>query len=116
MRRYMPVFFGGAGLPPDVFARWHKWSREFERIWVTAVTRAMEAQVLGEDDPLVTARLLLGMCLWVSRWYRPADKLDTAKIAKAAIRVLYRSDPAADVTVLQSKPPRRPLPSKTLLS
>ena len=25
MRGYMPVFFGGAGLPADVYERWHSW-------------------------------------------------------------------------------------------
>lgn len=31
MRGYMPVFFGGAGLPADVFERWHSWSRNTRR-------------------------------------------------------------------------------------
>lgn len=88
MRRYMPVFFGGAGLPPDVFARWHRWSRRFEGLWVQTVAEAMNAGVLRRGDPLTTARLLLGMCIWVSRWYRPADKIETADIAEAAISLL----------------------------
>lgn len=94
MRRYMPVFFGGAGLPPDVFERWHSWSRQYETIWVTCVTKAMKAGVLDKADPVITTRLLLGMCIWVSRWYRPAEKYDAAEIAEAAIRLIGQGPPA----------------------
>jgi AcrR family transcriptional regulator len=89
MRRYMPVFFGGAGLPADVFARWHAWSRQYEALWDVVVARAMDAGVLEHAEPKVTTRLLLGMCIWVSRWYRPNEPYDTADIAEAAIRLLH---------------------------
>lgn len=87
MRRYLPVFFGGAGLPPDVFDRWHAWSRQFEGLWVGVVKRAMDDDTLHKDDPVIVARLLLGMCVWVSRWYRPGDAYSTEQIAEAAIRL-----------------------------
>ena len=90
MRRYMPVFFGGAGLPPDVFERWHAWSRRFEGLWVDVVRRAMADGTLAEDDPVITARLMLGMCVWVSRWYRPSDSYDANDIAEAVIRLQAR--------------------------
>jgi len=85
MRRYMPVFFGGGDLPPEVFERWHKWSREFENIWVGVVKENMEAGLLPQGDPVVTARLLLGSLIWVSRWYRPSDKQSPESIAQAAV-------------------------------
>lgn len=88
MRRYLPVFFGGAGLPSDVFERWHSWSRQFEAMWVDVVKRAMAAGALEEDDPVIAARLLLGMCVWVSRWFRPSDHYKTEQIAEAVIRLL----------------------------
>jgi AcrR family transcriptional regulator len=85
MRRYMPVFFGGGDLPPEVFERWHKWSREFENIWVGVVKENLEAGLLPQGDPVVTARLLLGSLIWVSRWYRPSDKQSPESIAQAAV-------------------------------
>jgi AcrR family transcriptional regulator len=93
MRRHLPVFFGGAGLPPDVFGRWHDWSRRYEALWTAVVTRAMGAGVLEKADPVVTTRLLLGMCIWVSRWYRPGEPYRTEDIAEAAIKLL-RTAPA----------------------
>ncbi|MEX5635387.1 TetR/AcrR family transcriptional regulator [Parafrankia sp. FMc2] len=89
MRRYMPVFFGGAGLPPDVFERWHTWSRRYEKLWTDAVTRAMDAGALERAEPMITARLLLGMCIWVSRWYRPTEGYENVDIAEAAISLLH---------------------------
>jgi AcrR family transcriptional regulator len=88
MRRYMGVFFGGAGMPPDVFDRWHYWSRAYEAMWVKSVTSAMKAGVLADAEPVVTTRLILGMCLWVSRWYRPAERYDADTIKTAAVRLL----------------------------
>lgn len=95
MRHYMPVFFGGGDLPADVFGRWRSWSREFESLWVDTVRDAMDAGVLERDDPLITTRLILGMCIWVCRWYRPGDRYDSRTIAEAAIRLLH-SGPRAE--------------------
>jgi AcrR family transcriptional regulator len=85
MRGYMPVFFGGGNLPPEVFSRWHRWSREFEALWVVVVTEAMHTGDLETADPVITARLLLGMCIWVSRWFRPDGPYDVDRIMEAAI-------------------------------
>jgi AcrR family transcriptional regulator len=93
MRRYLPVFFGGGDLPSEVVSRWHLWSREFEALWVGVVTEAMRAGELDEADPVITARLLLGMCIWVSRWYRPDGPYDADRITEAAIRLLRLSPP-----------------------
>ncbi|KAA9160504.1 TetR/AcrR family transcriptional regulator [Amycolatopsis acidicola] len=88
MRRYLAVFFGGAGLPPEVYARWQRWSRNYERLWLKVVRQAMKAGVLEPGEPKVTTRLLLGMVIWVSRWYRPADRISEDEIAEAAIRLV----------------------------
>jgi len=88
MRRYMPVFFGGGDLPRDVYERWHQWSRDFESIWVDVVKQNMAAGHLADGDPVVTARLLLGSCLWVSRWYRPSDKHDPETIKETAVNLV----------------------------
>ncbi len=88
MRRYMPVFFGGGDLPSDVVSRWHRWSREYEALWVVVVTGAMQAGELEKADPVITARLLLGMCIWVSRWFRPDGPYDAEMITEAAISLV----------------------------
>jgi AcrR family transcriptional regulator len=88
VRGYMPVFFGGAGLPPEVYGRWHVWSREYEAMWTRCVEQAFDAGVLEGDDPVATTRLILGMCMWVSRWYRPDEGIDTADITQSALRLL----------------------------
>jgi AcrR family transcriptional regulator len=88
MRGYMPVFFGGAGLPDEVFDRWHAWSRAYEEKWAQCVQQAIDAGVLTGSDAVATTRLILGMCLWVSRWYRPDEGIDTAAIAQSAVRLL----------------------------
>jgi AcrR family transcriptional regulator len=85
MRRYMPVFFGGGDLPPDVFERWHKWSRDYEKIWVSVVKQNIDAGTLASANPVITARLLLGSCIWVSRWYRPKDKFSPDEITEVAV-------------------------------
>jgi AcrR family transcriptional regulator len=88
MRGYMPVFFGGAGLPTDVFERWHSWSREYEETWTGCVEQAIAAGVVTASDAVTATRLILGMCMWVSRWFRPDEGIDTADIARAVVRLL----------------------------
>lgn len=89
MRMYMPVFFGGGDLPAGVFSRWHRWSREFEALWAGAVTEAMRSGDVAKGDPVVTARLLLGMCIGVSRWYRPGGAHDPDQIAESAVNLAH---------------------------
>jgi hypothetical protein len=97
MRHYMPVFFGGEGLPPEAFDRWRSTSRAYEKIWRDTVELAMTEGVLERSDPVVATRLLLGMCVWVSRWYRPEENRSTEEIAEAAIRLLHiKGDPSTD--------------------
>jgi AcrR family transcriptional regulator len=89
MRGYMPVFFGGGGLPADVVDRWRTWSREYEAMWKRCVEQAMDEGVLERTHSVAATRLILGMCLWVSRWYRPNEGIDPAEIAQSAIRLLF---------------------------
>ena len=48
----------------------------------------MEAGYIEKADPIITTRLILGMILWVSRWYRPNEKITSDQIADEAIRLL----------------------------
>ncbi|OYN76199.1 TetR/AcrR family transcriptional regulator [Mycolicibacterium sphagni] len=88
LRGYMPIFFGSDGLPADVFQRWHAWSREFEATWHDCVEDAMAEGVLEQADVGTTTRLVLGMCLWVSRWYRAEDGIGTEHIARVALSLI----------------------------
>jgi AcrR family transcriptional regulator len=90
-RHYLFVFFGSGWLPGEIYADWRRWQREYEQLWHEAVTDAMEAGELARDDPVVTTRLILGMCIWVSRWYRPREGRDPAEIAEAAVRLVKGS-------------------------
>ncbi|WP_181780885.1 TetR/AcrR family transcriptional regulator [Pseudonocardia pini] len=87
-RRYMAVFFGGAGLPGDVYERWQRFSHDFEMLWRGVVERAMAAGVLAAGDPVLTTRLVLGAVIWVSRWYRPGEDYSAEQIADAALELI----------------------------
>src|SRR5262249_29885328 len=89
MRHYLSVFFGGADLPTDVFDRWHGWSREYEALWTECVEEAEEGRGLVRVEFVAAPRLILGMSIWVSRWYRPDDGIETADIAASAIALLF---------------------------
>jgi AcrR family transcriptional regulator len=88
------VFFGAPGLAPDVHARWRKFRRAYDDLWVGVVTRAMEGGLLLPSDPVLTTRLMLGMVIWVSRWYRPREKYTVDQIAEA-VMALVRHDTQA---------------------
>lgn len=88
MRAYMPLFFGGGGLPSDVVLRWRKWTRRFEKNWADVVAACMDAGHLAKGDPLVSTRLILGSIIWVSRWYRPAERITAEQIAESATALL----------------------------
>jgi AcrR family transcriptional regulator len=88
------VFFGAPGLTSDVHARWRKFRRAYETVWVGVVTRAIEGGILPPSDPVLTTRLLLGMVIWVSRWYQPREPYNVDKIAEAVV-ALVKHDTAA---------------------
>lgn len=85
MRQYMPLFFGQGDMPAETYARWRDWVRDFEQTWVKVVRKAMKTGALPDGDPVITARLLLGACLWVSRWYHPTDRFTPDQIRESAV-------------------------------
>lgn len=88
MRQYLPVLMGGGGLSEDVYARWHEWNMDYEKLWVRVVEANIEAGLLNDADPVIAARLVLGSCVWVSRWYRPGDAYDPETIADSAVALV----------------------------
>jgi AcrR family transcriptional regulator len=89
MRHYLSVFFGNPDLPDDVVDRWHSWSRDYEQMWTKCVEEAMDAGVLERSNVVASTRLILGMCIWVSRWYRPGEGIETVDIAESALALLF---------------------------
>jgi AcrR family transcriptional regulator len=96
MRHYLPVFFGDTDLPPAVVFRWRRWSHDYERLWVKVVRQAMKAGVIATGNPHLTTRLLLGMVIWVSRWYRPSQSLTADDIAQEVMRLVRKGDISTD--------------------
>jgi AcrR family transcriptional regulator len=88
MRGCMPVLFDGGDPPKEVVQRWNDWNQRLENLWLSVVTENMEAGYIEAADPVITTRLVVGMFHWVSRWYRPKDRISSTQIAEEAIRLL----------------------------
>jgi len=88
MREYLMVFFDGGDLPADVYANWHRWRHRYEEVWRETVSAAMDDGTLRQGDVAVATRLVLGMCIWTSRWYRPERDPDADRIADLAFSLL----------------------------
>jgi AcrR family transcriptional regulator len=87
MRDYLFVFFGPEWLPQEDYEDWRQFSREFQQLWVDAISAAVEEGSLTVTEPKVAARLLVGMLTWICLWYRPGE-LDADQIAAEAIRLI----------------------------
>ena len=88
MRHYLYVFFDGHRLPTDTYNKWRRWRQRYERLWVSVVSDAAQAGVITTSDPVIATRLMLGMCIWVSRWYQPSSGLTAEKLAALAGELL----------------------------
>lgn len=88
---YFAVLAGGTGVQSDTYHRWQAWSRDYEALWKSAVEKAMEAGVLAPSDPVVATRLLLGMAIWVSRWYRDTEGYSAEDVSDAAVKLIFSS-------------------------
>lgn len=93
MRGYMPVFFEGGGLSEEAYERWRVFTRDFENVWITVVAATMEAGDIQAKDATIAARLMLGSCIWVSRWYRPEGLFDEEAITETAVSLLRQGLP-----------------------
>ena len=90
-KEYFAVLAGGTGVQSDAYHRWQKWSRSYEATWRGAVERAIECGVLAQSDPVVTTRLLLGMAIWVSRWYKESEGYTAEQVADAAVKLIFET-------------------------
>jgi hypothetical protein len=53
----------------------------------------MKSGYIAESDPVIATRLLLGACIWVSRWYRADGQHDPQQIADTAVNLLRQGMP-----------------------
>src|SRR5581483_6008291 len=86
-RDYLFVFFGREWLEDDVYEDWREFTHDFERIWEQVVADAIAEGSLPARDPRTATRLMLGMLVWICRWYRP-EKTDVEELQAEAIRLL----------------------------
>lgn len=55
----------------------------YQHLWEDILQQGMTTAELRTDlDPVATTLMILGMCNWMSRWYRKGGRLDTATLAK----------------------------------
>jgi AcrR family transcriptional regulator len=92
-RRHLAVFFGGQGLGPDAYKRWREFTRAYDDLWLGVVKRSMKAGIIPKGNPVLTTRLVLGMLIWISRWYRPAEEFTVEEIAAHALQILQHPSP-----------------------
>jgi AcrR family transcriptional regulator len=86
-REYLFVFFGREWLEDEVYQDWREFTREFEKIWERVVAAAIDEGALTVHDPKIATRLMIGMLIWICRWYRPG-RVDTEELSAEAIRLL----------------------------
>jgi hypothetical protein len=87
-RDYLFVFFGREWLEDDVYEDWREFTHGFEKdIWERVVADAIAEGSLPARDPKTATRLMIGMLVWICRWYRPG-KTDVAELQAEAIRLL----------------------------
>jgi AcrR family transcriptional regulator len=86
-REYLFVFFGREWLEDEVYQDWRQFTREFEKIWERVVAAAIDEGALTVRDPKIATRLMIGMLIWICRWYRPG-RVDAEELSAEAIRLL----------------------------
>ncbi|MCV7413536.1 hypothetical protein [Mycobacterium florentinum] len=88
MRRSMPVYFAGDGFPYEVIVKRRRWSRGLEEQWASVVGACMNLGYLDKGDPLIAARLILGMIMSVGHRCQPAERVPPEQITHAIVTLL----------------------------
>lgn len=86
-RDYLFVFFGREWLEDDVYEDWREFTHRFEQLWERVVGDAIAEGSLPARDPKTATRLMIGMLVWICRWYRPGAT-DVSELEAEAIRLL----------------------------
>lgn len=88
MRDYLFVFIDGSRIPTGDYDEWRRWLEDYERIWLDAVANAIAAGDLPSGDVRLTTRLILGMTIWVARWFRPRENVTPEQIQQRTLEIL----------------------------
>ncbi len=89
MREYLWVFFDGqAVLVPEDYALWRRFAQDFERTWATTLAAAASEREVAIGDTEMAAKLVVGMIIWVSRWYRPEMGINAEQLTHQAVQLL----------------------------
>jgi len=93
MGHHLPSLFGVDDAQRHVFDASYALSQRLENRWVEVVAANMHAGYLDDGDPLVTARLILGMIICISHWYRPDEPFTPQEIVATATRLVGVDEP-----------------------
>jgi AcrR family transcriptional regulator len=88
MRDYLFVFIDGSRIPTGDYDEWRRWLEDYEQIWLDAVANAIAAGDLPPGDVRLTTRLILGMTIWVARWFRPRENVTPEQIQQRTLEIL----------------------------
>jgi AcrR family transcriptional regulator len=88
MRDYLFVFIDGSRIPTSDYDEWRRWLEDYEQIWLDAVANAMASGDLPPGDVRLTTRLILGMTIWVARWFRPREQITPEQIRQRTLEIL----------------------------
>jgi hypothetical protein len=88
MRSYIPFFFGGDRLPPDLSMKWRNRNRHFEKEWAGVVGACMDGGYPDRSDALVTTRLILGMTMWSVARCELTERISAKQVADSVVRLL----------------------------
>jgi AcrR family transcriptional regulator len=87
-----------AGSEPEIYDLLQSDLRRFQRGIENAIIEGVDSGVLESDDPKLTARAIIGMCLSVNDWFRPGRSMTIERVA----------DHYADLVLDRLLPPTRP--------
>jgi AcrR family transcriptional regulator len=97
LRHYLLVFTGSGWLPEGALDGWSERRTDYAKLWFDTVAAAIEDGAIRARDPAVATNLILGMCIWVTRWYRPDQGSSADHIVAVAVGLLESKRAAAEV-------------------
>jgi TetR/AcrR family transcriptional regulator, cholesterol catabolism regulator len=69
--------------------RLHDFPQRYQHLWEELIRQGITTGELRADlDVTTTVLMILGMCNWMSRWYRKGGRLSTAALAQQYARAL----------------------------
>jgi hypothetical protein len=73
----------------EAVAQRSMWSRQLEEQWASVIGACMNLGYLGQADPIITARLILGMICAAAQQRQPAEQISAQQITRAVVALLH---------------------------